>query len=72
MEQKEKVEKPGWVEEIEALIPSARQTVGTVASNCIQQLGFLWSVSPSLYNEVIEAVKKEIYEKYGNVDVDAL
>lgn len=68
MEKTQKVEKPAWVAEIELLLPSARQNVGTIAASTIQNLGCLYSISPALYDAVIDAVNKEIYE---NIDKDA-
>lgn len=68
MEQKEKIEKPAWVEEIDTLLPCARQNVGTICASVIQNLGCIYAVSPVLYEAVIDAVNKEIYE---NVEQDA-
>lgn len=68
MEKKQKSEKPAWVVEIELLLPSARQNVGTIAAATIQNLGCLYSISQALFDAVIDAVNKEIYE---NVSEDA-
>lgn len=62
MEQNEKIEKPAWVEEIDMLLPCARQNVGTICASVIQNLGCIYAVSPALYDAVIDAVNKEIYE----------
>lgn len=67
MEKKEKIEKPKWVEEVESLIPSARQTAGTLAANTIQNLGLLYEISALLYEAVLDAVSKEIYDNVNDL-----
>lgn len=63
MEQKQKNEKPAWVEQIEQLLPSARQNVGTIAAATIQNLACLYEISVNLFDAVIMAVEDEIGAK---------
>lgn len=57
MEQKEKVEKPRWVELVEALPEATRQTVGNLCASTIQNLAVLALISADLFDAVIDSVK---------------
>ena len=56
MEQKEKIEKPRWVELVEALPEATRQSVGNICASTIQNLSVLALLSAELYDAVCMAV----------------
>lgn len=58
MEQKEKIEKPAWVEIVESLPEASRQMVGNICAQCIQQLSVLDLVSTRLVNSIFAEVCK--------------
>jgi len=56
MEQKEKIEKPRWVEIVEGLPEATRQTVGNICAGTIQNLAVLALISGDLFDAVVEMV----------------
>lgn len=69
MEQKEKIEKPKWVQTVEILPEIVRQPVGSTAAGIISSLVQLWLLSPQLYNDVIVEANGTIY-RYSGVEID--
>lgn len=57
MEQNEKIEKPRWVELVEALPEATRQTIGNICAGTIQNLAVLALISGDLFDAVIDQVK---------------
>lgn len=57
MKQKEKIEKPRWVDLVEALPEETRQSVGGICASTIQNLAVLALISGDLFDAVIVQVK---------------
>lgn len=54
MEQNEKIEKPRWVELVEALPEAARQSVGNLCAQTIQNLSLIACISADLYDSIVD------------------
>lgn len=68
MEQKEKIEKPAWVESVEKLPEIVRQQVGTTCAGVISSLVQIWLISHDLFGDVIDAVNGIIYDETPSED----
>lgn len=70
MEQKEKIEKPRWIELVETLPELVRQQVGTTCAGTISALVQIGLIDYDLYNQVwMEAHR--VLKSYLNVCEDA-
>lgn len=71
MEQKEKIEKPAWIECVEKLPEIVRQQVGTTSAGVISTLVQLWFIRTDLYDAVIAEALRTIDEYNQKLFEDA-
>lgn len=64
MEQKEKIEKPAWVLEVDKYPDIVRNQIGSTAAGIITSLFQLWLLDRALMDAVISEVKSQI-EKFA-------
>lgn len=68
MEQKEKIEKPEWVEVVETLPEIIRQQVGTTCAGVISSLVQLYYFNDYLFECIIEESKKIVKDYFEELN----
>lgn len=59
MEQNEKIEKPKWVELVDALPEATRQSIGNLAVSTIQNLAVIGLISADLFDAIIDSSRHD-------------
>lgn len=68
MEQKEKIEKPEWVEIVETLPEIIRQQVGTTCAGLISSLVQIYFIKPELYDAVRNASDGMLHDYWLEIE----